>query len=368
MDYLTPPNAVASPSDIQNWHQGTFRLFLILIFTVTLIPMVLIGVLGHLHLHTLSIDTFAILVASAAGPGHVGLTSFFYADKEMQTFFKGRPLRYVVIPIACAIAMGLYWQFLPAVYTANLLGLFFIWQTYHYQKQNYGILCFFNAATGGPPITRLEKVIVDLSAVAGILGLFQRSNLFNGTLVVPYMPFLYQTGLYLNCAVLAILVVAIATVPAIRNNRLRSVFLVICALFYLPTFVVDDPGAAIASYAYAHGLQYYVFMYFVAASHRRHQNDNRIVLMISAAISGVTILTLFADRTIWGGIGGFIFGVYLSIVMSHFVIDAGIWKVRGDFQRRYMKTAFPFIFQPRPRPEGKMDPGGDRDLSPGQDP
>jgi hypothetical protein len=355
MDYLTSPSNGESSTDIQNWHQGTFRLFLSLIFAVTLIPMVLIGILGHLHLNTLSINTFAVLVASTAGPGHVGLTRFFYADKDMQTFFKEKPLRYIVIPIVLAIAMGLYWQFLPAVYTANLLGLFFIWQTYHYQKQNYGILCFLNAATGSPPITRLEKAIVELSAIAGILGLFQRSNLFNGTFVVPYMPFLYQTGLYLNGLVFAILLAAITTVPAIRSNKLRSIFLVICALFYLPTFIVNDPGAAIASYAYAHGLQYYVFMYFVAASHRRHQNDNRIVLMISAAIAGITVLTLFGDRTIWGNISGFVFGIYLSIVMSHFVIDAGIWKVRGNFQRSYMKTAFPFIFKPRPMPAASTE-------------
>jgi hypothetical protein len=355
MDYLTSPSNGESSTDMQNWHQGTFRLFLSLIFTVTLIPMAFIGILGHLHLNTLSINTFAVLVASTAGPGHVGLTSFFYADKDMQTFFKDRPLRYILVPIVLAIATGLYWQLLPAVYTANFLVLFFIWQTYHYQKQNYGILCFLNAATGSSPITRLERAIVELSAIAGILGLFQRSNLFNGTFVVPYMPFLYQAGLYLNGIVFVILLIAITTVPAIRSNKLRSIFLVICALFYLPTFIVNDPGAAIASYAYAHGLQYYVFMYFVAASHRRHQNDNRIVLMISAAISGITILTLFADRTIWGNVSGFIFGIYLSIVMSHFIIDAGIWKVRGNFQRSYMKTAFPFIFKPRPMPSASTE-------------
>jgi hypothetical protein len=348
MGYLPSIKDGESSSDIHNLYKGSFRLFLTLIFTATLIPMVLIGLLGHLHLMTPSSNKFTLLIAFIAGPGHVGLTSFFYADREMKTFLASQPIRYIIVPIVLAIAMGLYWQFLPKVYTENLLGLFFIWQTYHYQRQNYGILCFFNAATGSPPITRLEKAIVDLSAIAGILGLFQRSNLFNGTFLVPYMQSLYQMGLYLNCVVVAVLGLAVITIPVLRSNWPRCTFLVICALFYLPTFIVDDPGAAIASYAYSHGFQYYVFMYFVAANHRRHFNDNRIVLLICSAIAGIIILTLFPYPKLWGDASGFVFGVYLSMIMSHFVIDAGIWKVRGDFQRNYMRTAFPFIFKPRP--------------------
>jgi hypothetical protein len=340
-DYNSSPTST-------DWNRRTLNLFLYSIFIATLLPMLLIGGLGHLHLNVGSINSLGGLLVAVAGPGHVGLTSFFYADPQMRSFFRQNPTRYIRLPIFCAIASGIVWQTVPEIYTANFLLCFLIWQTYHYQRQNYGILCFLNASTGSKvPITRLERTIVELSALAGILGMFKVSQIFSTTLVAPYMGYLYQIGLQILCGVGVLVIVAIATIPAIRRSKLRLGFLVICAVFYLPTFIVNDPGAAIASYAYAHGIQYYVFMYFVAASHRQHINDNRIILLVCAALTGITILTIMSDRPLWGDFSKFVFGMYLSLVMTHFMVDAGIWRLRGAFQRTYMKKSFSFIFQPR---------------------
>jgi len=38
-----------------------------------------------------------------------------------------------------------------------------------------------------------------------------------------------------------------------------------------------------------------------------------------------------------------IFGLTLGVTMAHFVIDAGIWRLRDEFPRRYIGAAFPFL-------------------------
>jgi hypothetical protein len=39
-----------------------------------------------------------------------------------------------------------------------------------------------------------------------------------------------------------------------------------------------------------------------------------------------------------------IYGVFVGIVMTHFVLDAGIWRLREPFQRGYMRERFSFVF------------------------
>ena len=39
-----------------------------------------------------------------------------------------------------------------------------------------------------------------------------------------------------------------------------------------------------------------------------------------------------------------IYGAMVGVVMAHFVLDAGIWRLREPFQRGYMRKKFYFIF------------------------
>jgi hypothetical protein len=39
-----------------------------------------------------------------------------------------------------------------------------------------------------------------------------------------------------------------------------------------------------------------------------------------------------------------LFRAFIGVTMSHFVPDAGIWRLREPFQRRYMRKRFFFIF------------------------
>ena len=42
-----------------------------------------------------------------------------------------------------------------------------------------------------------------------------------------------------------------------------------------------------------------------------------------------------------------LFGAYLGAVMAHFVIDAGLWRLREEFPRRYLTAALPYLLTHR---------------------
>ena len=44
-----------------------------------------------------------------------------------------------------------------------------------------------------------------------------------------------------------------------------------------------------------------------------------------------------------GPVARAVYGAYLGVVMAHFVIDAGVWRLSEPFQRGYMARRFPFI-------------------------
>ena len=39
-----------------------------------------------------------------------------------------------------------------------------------------------------------------------------------------------------------------------------------------------------------------------------------------------------------------LYGAFLGTVMTHFVLDAGLWRLREPFQRKYMRQKFYFVF------------------------
>jgi hypothetical protein len=226
--------------------------------------------------------------------------------------------------------------------TAILIFGYFAWQTYHYQKQNYGILSFVAAATDRLRPTRLELFILQLSAWIGIVGLIKPYNLARHTPIERYSDLIHQGAAYAFWAIPVLLLVSLQRSPVLRRNPHRVVCLAAGGLFYVPTFLFSNPVAAISGYAMAHGLQYLVFMYFVGIA--KPSRTFRVALLALIALAVGSLLALTSGLTPLGKPPQFIFGCYLGLVMSHFVIDAGIWRLRDSFPRAYMGKAFDFVF------------------------
>jgi hypothetical protein len=41
-----------------------------------------------------------------------------------------------------------------------------------------------------------------------------------------------------------------------------------------------------------------------------------------------------------------IFGAYLGTVMAHFVVDAGLWRLRDPFPRAFLARRVPYLMRP----------------------
>ena len=154
----------------------------------------------------------------------------------------------------------------------------------------------------------------------------------------------HQLGLACYALVVPCYAMAVIRSDALRQNPLRLAFFTYGTLFFLPTYLFPDAPSAIFGFALAHGLQYLVYMTVVSGRSPRPLPS--LALLLAIAAGGHYLLTrAMAGLGLTSPYGDAIFGAALGVVMAHFVIDAGIWRMRESFQRGYMRAKFDFIFE-----------------------
>lgn len=123
------------------------------------------------------------------------------------------------------------------------------------------------------------------------------------------------------------------------------------ACFYLPTFFFPQSYTqAVMSYAYAHALQYFVFMYFVAAGARSIHPGIAVGLLAAVTAAGWWLIRLSRQPDLWGPLAPAMPGIALALIMWHFVMDADLWRMSQPWQRQEVRTRFSFLFdKPPPR-------------------
>ena len=273
---------------------------------------------------------------------HVASSFFFYWDPDARSMLFKSPTRYFVAPIIIIVALSTLFAFGSSEVRASLTVFYFIWQTHHYTRQNLGILSFASRATQTAPPSVLEQSAVLTAGVGGVLGMI--------TLQTPYALTVLD-GYAWEINAMAVLVYGAAGVLLLASipNQLkegsvwRFLFFVLGVVFYLPTFLFKDVISAILTYAIAHGIQYLVFMFYVAW--RNHSTDSlrrRLVTLSILTLGGAALLESM-QRSIWGSLNEAIFGAYLALVITHFIVDAGVWRLREAAPRAYMRERFRFL-------------------------
>jgi hypothetical protein len=324
-------------------HARTWQLFLAMVSLATLFPFVALPYAQHVIPGTASAQTLLAAVIFIGANFHVGASAWFYTDTTMYTHFRAQPVRYVVIPALLIVGGAIVFQVVPGALRPWLLAGFFIWQLWHYQKQNVGLLSFVAAGTDGVPLDIWERRTLMLAAIAGILGFFSLTKI-GLTAFAPELATLHQLGAAVYLLVPLALGIAVMKNPALRANGLRLGFLVMGSLFFLPTFLFGDAVSATLSYAMAHGLQYLVFMGVVSVGRRSPVASVLMLLALATvgafALNAAVVAPDIADFP-WGFAA---YGAFLGAVMAHFVLDAGVWRLREPFQRGYMRKKFYFVF------------------------
>lgn len=267
---------------------------------------------------------------------HVATTGWFFTDPEIRAHFRNHPVRYLFAP-AILICGAVAISFNSTAFVFLFL-IFTGWQFWHYQKQNVGLLSFIAAGTASGPLSKWERYTVMLAWLPVVFSVTKMDLLpfhFTQTDVTIINIF----GLTVYTLVAGCFVAAILNVPGLRRNFVRLLFFTGSVVFFLPLYIFSNPIAATTGFASAHGLQYLVFMAIVGID--RRQLARTLLVMLSIAVPGSLLLV----ELISNGQGGWLGSLFIGLVMSHFVIDAGIWRLREPFQRAYMRRKFAFIFE-----------------------
>ncbi|HEY2794418.1 MAG TPA: hypothetical protein VGJ28_18800, partial [Micromonosporaceae bacterium] len=191
-----------------------------------------------------------------------------------------------------------------------------------------------------------ERRALTAAGLAGTAGLLVHPELLQIT-VDPRLRFLFPVaGVAFAAAVITGLVL-------VRNRR-NAAFLTIYAcslLFFTPVFVFASPYAAVAGLTIAHGCQYLLIIGLVAdtrsvtatplpAGARRAVS---LLVLLNLSLLGGLALNAASHLHSGGRFERALYGAYLGAVMAHFVIDAGLWRLRDEFPRSFLRESLPYL-------------------------
>jgi hypothetical protein len=114
-------------------------------------------------------------------------------------------------------------------------------------------------------------------------------------------------------------------------------------------FVFASPYAAVGGMTIAHGLQYLLLVSLVAAGQPRAAqpaSSGRLLplaVLCNVALIGGAVLAATSHLHGAAPAGRLLFGAYLGAVMAHFVIDAGMWRMRDPFPRKFLARRAPYL-------------------------
>ena len=69
-------------------------------------------------------------------------------------------------------------------------------------------------------------------------------------------------------------------------------------------------------------------------------------MLCNIALLGGALLALASDQFAARPAGRMLFGLFLGAVMAHFVIDAGLWRMREQFPRTFLASRLPALMPP----------------------
>ena len=253
--------------------------------------------------------------------------------------------RYIWWPIAlisgaCAIAAAmpraaLYWLLLP----------YFGWQFFHYQKQNLGLAALCAAAKRLAPLSSAERRALIGAGLAGIAGLAGRPGLLQLPIRLPVPALVPVATVAFGASVVAGAAAVLARPRSQRPASFCAVYLT-ALTFSLPVFLFGSPYAAVAGLTVAHGLQYLLLMALLAAGGETGQRGTRTVALAALcniALLGGAALSVASDQLAAGPALRWLYGLFLGVVMAHFVIDAGLWRMRAEFPRAFLRSRLPYL-------------------------
>jgi hypothetical protein len=281
---------------------------------------------------------------------HVASTGWFYTVPPVRAHMKGHRVRYLWAPLALITGAGAVAMAVPTAVLYWLLLPYFGWQFHHFQKQNLGIAALAASSGRLAPLTRPERRALIAAGLATVAGLVTRPARLQVPLPQLHGPALAGPPLAFAACV-ACGMVALARRPRAQRPAAFCLVYLTALVFGLPAFVFSSPYAAVAGLTVAHGLQYLLLMGLVTAGPvGGSARSVQLAMLGSIALLGGSALSLASDGLTGDAVAHALFGIFLGAVMAHFVIDAGLWRMRDEFPRAFLGGRLPYLVPARAAP------------------
>lgn len=292
----------------------------------------------------------------AGSSAHVASTAWFYTLPQVRGYMRRHRGRYVWAPLALIAGAGAIASAVPPAVLEWLLLPYFAWQFFHYQKQNLGMAALAAAAHRVAGLRPAERRALLAAGLAGGAALLAHPRLLQ-------LPASRGLSALFPLAVAAFAVAAAAGLACLARRPAAQRPAGFCAAyacglaFWLPVFVFGSPYAAVAGITIAHGLQYLLLMGLVAAGgrgagaraggQRRGRGALQVAALFNIALAGGAALSVASDLQNSAALVRILFGGFLGAVMAHFVVDAGLWRLRDRFPRAFLAERVPYLVSGR---------------------
>jgi hypothetical protein len=340
-DTVCPPSpAEASPWRQRSWLYATIGLTLCaIVAAVALAP-------GQSATPLPSLAWLLFLGSSV----HVASTGWLFTLPEVRGHAATHTTRYVVVPAALVLATASIASVLSSAELEWLLLPYFCWQFFHFHKQNLGLSALAASSNGVRPLSKAERRALIGSGLAGIVGLVGHPDLLQLHIDLP-TGILFPIAASLFTVAVAVGLGALIRRPKSERPTGFCAMYVVALLFSLPVFVFASPYAAVGGMTIAHGFQYLLLVGLVAGGGGRSTRTFRIAVLCNVALVGGALLSGASHLHGSAPVGRFVFGTYLGVVMAHFVVDAGLWRMRDAFPRAFMSRHLPYLLDPAEHPQ-----------------
>jgi hypothetical protein len=198
-----------------------------------------------------------------------------------------------------------------------------------------------------------ERLAITVTGLAGTAGLLVHPELLQLAVRAP-VRFLFPLAGAVFVGGVGAGLWLLSRRPAGRRPGGFVVVYLISLLFFAPVFVFRSPYAAVAGLTIAHGYQYLLIVGLVAGARRPGRSAwISLAVLVNVALVGGLALNVASHLHGAGPLGRAVFGAYLGVVMAHFVVDAGLWRLRDEVPRRFLTDRVPYLLRP-----ATADPGG----------
>jgi hypothetical protein len=272
-----------------------------------------------------------------AAPVHVAATACIYTFPEVLHEI-ATPVRLIWTPVGLIVLLAaVAGATTPSLFAWVLLPSFG-WQLWHFQKQNLGVVALAATSRGLPSPTGPQRRVLAAVATAGIAAVSSRPELIQVHLN-PHLGWLFPVaaGVFVGSVLMSSLTFTSHPDPVYVTAYLTVL------VVWIPLFVFRSPYAAIAGLTIAHGFQYLLLVATVTLGGHRSLPRGRAMFGLAALLLAIGAgLSVASHLHAASGPGPrALYGAYLGLVVSHFVVDAAVWRLRDPSVKRFLARRAP---------------------------